>query len=51
MEKASHPSLDDNSDHSDIGSDIFSHDESDLVRAAYIHIFTRTKMNLKIAIA
>lgn len=31
MEKASHPSVDYNSDHSDIGSEVYSHDESDMV--------------------
>ncbi|KAG2206521.1 hypothetical protein INT47_008538 [Mucor saturninus] len=31
MEKTSHPTLDYNSDHSDIGSEIYSHDESDML--------------------
>ncbi|KAG2236620.1 hypothetical protein INT48_000175 [Thamnidium elegans] len=31
MEKVSHPSVDYNSDNSDIGSDIYSHDESDIL--------------------
>jgi hypothetical protein len=31
MEKANNPVTDYNSDHSDIGSEIYSHDESDIV--------------------
>jgi hypothetical protein len=31
MEKSNNPVIDYNSDHSDIGSEIYSHDESDMV--------------------
>lgn len=31
MEKSNNPITDYNSDHSDIGSEIYSHDESDMV--------------------
>lgn len=31
MDKSNHNSLDYNSDNSDVGSDIYSHDESDMV--------------------
>lgn len=34
MEKVSHPSVDYNSDNSDIGSEVYSHDESDIVSGA-----------------
>lgn len=39
MEKVSHPSVDYNSDNSDIGSEVYSHDESDIVSGASFSFF------------
>lgn len=41
MEKVSHPSVDYNSDNSDIGSEVYSHDESDIVSGFSFFFFKK----------